>query len=183
MSVIKTTGADLQKIANKAYAKYATDKGEKIALALEKSRIPYFARFNGAEIFLTYDADYKENVEEIIRKIMSGAYEEIVAELKRMTNKNSYKSLLPEIAEMLGASVSFLKSRPDEVQEIVCKRYVDLWYCDTPTIKRKLAEILNLDNSAEHYVSAEVQRKYAEKIRDSHIQREIREHSERERRF
>ena len=42
MSVIKTTGADLQKIANKAYAKYATDKGEKIALALEKSRIPCF---------------------------------------------------------------------------------------------------------------------------------------------
>ena len=50
MSVIKTTGADLQKIANKAYAKYATDKGEKIALALEKSRIPYFANREAAAI-------------------------------------------------------------------------------------------------------------------------------------
>lgn len=182
MSVI-TAGADLQKIANKTYAKYNTDKGEKIALALEKSRIPYFARFNNAEISLTYDADYKQNVEEIIKKIMSGAYNEIVAELKRMTNINGYKSLIPEIAEMLDTSVSFLKSRPDEVQEIVCKRYVDLWYCDTPTIKRELAEILNLGNCAEHYVSAEVQRKRVEKIRDSHIQREIREHFERERRF
>ncbi len=37
MSVIKTTGADLQKIANKAYAKYATDKGEKSLLPLKKA--------------------------------------------------------------------------------------------------------------------------------------------------
>lgn len=181
MSVTKTTGADLQKIANKTYAKYTTDKGEKIALALEKSRIPYFARFNNAEISLTYDADYKQNVEEIIRKIMSGAYDEIVAELKRMTNINGYKSLIPEIAEMLDTSVSFLKSRPDEVQEIVCKRYIDLWYCDTPTIKRELSEILNLSNTKEHYVSADIMRKFSEKSQQ--MQREIKEHSERERRF
>lgn len=100
-----------------------------------------------------------------------------------MTDKNGYKSLLPEIAETLGTSVSFLKSRPDEVQEILCKRYVNLWYCDTPTIKRELSEIINLGNPEEHYVSAEIQRKRAEKIRQTHIQKENRERSERERRF
>ncbi len=183
MSRVRTAGADLQKIANKTYAKYATEKGEKIVLALEKCRIPYFAKFSSTEISITYDADYKENVEEIIRKLLSGVYDEITAELKRMTDKNGYKSLLPEIAETLGTSVSFLKSRPDEVQEILCKRYVNLWYCDTPTIKRELSEIINLGNSGEYYVSAEIQRKRAEKIHQKHIQKENRERSERERRF
>ncbi|MDE6101369.1 MAG: hypothetical protein K2F73_00110 [Ruminococcus sp.] len=183
MSRIRTAGADLRKIANKTYAKYTTEKGEKIVLALEKCRIPYFAKFNSTEISLTYDADYKENVEEIIRKLLSGVYDEIMAELKRMSDKNVYKPLLPEIAETLGTSVSFLKSRPDEVQEIICKRYVNLWYCDTPTIKRELEELINLGNPEEHYVSAEIQRKRAEKICQTQIQKENRECPERERRF
>ena len=49
MSRIRTEGADLRKIANKTYAKYATEKGEKIVLALEKCRIPYFAKFSSTD--------------------------------------------------------------------------------------------------------------------------------------
>ena len=36
MSKIRTAGADLQRIQNRTYVKYATDKGEKIVLAFEK---------------------------------------------------------------------------------------------------------------------------------------------------
>lgn len=166
------------KINNRTYVKYATEKGEKIVLALEKCRIPYFARYNDSEISLTYNAEYKENIEEIIQKMLSGAYDEIVAELKRKSDNNGYMSLIPEIANILNTSVSFLKNRPDELQEILCKRYVNLWCCDTPTIKRELSEVLNL-NTEPHYVSSDVQRKRAEKIRQMQIENENRERYER----
>lgn len=182
MSKIRTAGADLQKINNRTCKKYATEKGEKIVLAFEKCRIPFFARYNNAEISVIYDGNYTANVDEIIRKIMSGAYDEIVAELKRKKNDSGYKVLFPEIANVLNTSVSFLKSRPDEVQEILCTKYVNLWYCDTPTIKRELSQILNLDEEPQ-YVSAEVQRKRAEKIRQEQAEIENRERFERDRRF
>ena len=156
MSKIRTAGADLQRIQNRTYVKYATDKGEKIALALEKCRIPFFARFSDTEISIAYNADFKENVAEIIRKMLSGVYDEIVAELKRKTDKSGYASLLPEIANVLNISVSFLKSRPDEIQEILCKKYAALWYCDTPTIKRELSEVLNLGDA--HRKRSEMER-------------------------
>lgn len=183
MNNIRTAGVELQKIQNKTYNKYSTEKGEKIVLALEKSRIPYFARFNGEEIFLTYDSNYKDSVEEIIRKILSGVYDEIVAELKRKKDNSGFRELIPEIANILNTSVSFLKSRPDEVQEILCKRYIDLWCCDTPTIKRELSEIISLDNTEEHYISSKIHRRRTENQREQQIQTENRIHSERERRF
>lgn len=181
MSEMRTAGADIQRIQNRICKKIITDKGEIIVLTLEKCHIPFFAKYNESEISVIYNADFEENVNEIIRKVMSGVFDEIVVELNRVTDTSIYKSLLPEIAEILSTSVSFLKSRPDEVQEILCKRYVDLWYCDTSTIKRELEEIVNLGNTKEHYVSADVFRKRIENTNQIH--RETREHYERERRL
>lgn len=53
--MIYSSGQDLKSINNRAYAKYNTGKAEKIVIALDKCGIPYFARFNDAEISLTYD--------------------------------------------------------------------------------------------------------------------------------
>lgn len=97
---------------------------------------------------------------------MSGDYEEMMREIQSRKNSDGYKVLLPEIAELLNMSVSFLKSRPDEVQEGICKAYVNLWYCDTDTIKRELSEILKINFSAEH--DEEKQYKPVERIPQNH---------------
>lgn len=177
--MIYSSGQDLKSINNRAYAKYDTDKAKKIVLALDKCGIPYFARFNNLEISLTYDNDYAVSVSEIIAKAMSGDYEEMMLEIQSRKNPDGYKVLLPEIAELLNISVSFLKSRPDEVQEGICKAYVNLWHCDTDTIKRELSDMLKINFSAEH--DAEKQRKSIEIIPQNHVQKE--RSYERERRF
>ncbi|MCM1228361.1 MAG: hypothetical protein NC320_13240 [Clostridium sp.] len=177
--MIYSSGQDLRSIKNRAYAKYDTGKAEKIVLALDKCGVPYFARFNNAEISLTYDNDYAITVSEIIAKAMSGDYEEMILEIQSRKNPDGYKVLLSEIAEILNISISFLKSRPDEVQEGICKAYVDLWYCDTDTIKRELSEILKINFSTEH--DEEKQRKPVEIVPQNYVQKE-RSH-ERERRF
>lgn len=177
--MICSSGQDLKNINNRAYAKYNTGKAEKIVLALDKCGIPYFARFNDSEISLTYDNDYAVSVSEIIAKAMSGDYEEMMLEIQSRKNPDGYKVLLPEIAEILNTSVSFLKSRPDEVQEGICKAYVNLWYCDANTLKRELSEMLKINFSVEHDV--EKQHKAVEIIPQNNVQKE-RSH-ERERRF
>ena len=148
-------------------------------LALDKCSIPYFARFNDSEISLTYDNDYAVSVSEIIAKAMSGDYEEMVLKIQSRKNPDGYKVFLPEIAEVLNTSVSFLKSRPDEVQEGICKAYVNLWYCDTDTIKRELSGMLKINFSTEN--DKEKQRKPIEIIPQNHAPKE--RSYERERRF
>lgn len=177
--MIYSSGQDLKSINNRAYAKYDTGKAEKIVLALDKCGIPYFARFNDSEISLTYDNDYAISVSEIIAKAMSGDYEEMILEIQSKKISDGYRVLLPEIAEILNTSVSFLKSRPDEVQEGICKAYVNLWYCDTDTIKRELSDMLKINFSVEHDV--EKQRKTVEIIPQNHAPKE--RSYERERRF
>lgn len=178
--MIYSSGQDLKSIRNRAYAKYDTDKAERIVLALDKCGIPYFSRFNDTEISLTYDSDYEDSVSEIMAKAMSGDYDELILEISSKKNNDGYKALIPEIAEILNTSVSFLKSRPDEVQEGICKAYVNLWFCDTAAIKRELSEILKINFSAEHD-KPEKQRKIAEAIHQCHEQRE--RSQERERRI
>lgn len=177
--MIYSSGQDLKSINNRAYAKYDTGKAEKIVLALDKCGIPYFARFNDSEISLTYDNDYAITVSEIIAKAMSGDYEEMMLEIQSRKNPDGCRVLLPEIAEILNTSVSFLKSRPDEVQEGICKAYVNLWYCNANTIKRELSDMLKINFSVEHDV--EKQRKPVEIISQNHEQKE--RSYERERRF
>lgn len=172
--MIYASGQNLRDIRNRAYAKYAADKAEKIVLALDRCGIPYFARFNNKEISLTYDSDYTDSVSEIIAKAMSGDYEDLLLEIRSKKNNDGYKAMLPEIAAILNTSVSFLKSRPDEVQEGICKAYVNLWFCDSITIQRELSEMLKINFSAERnedYIP-EKQREAVEMITRNHEKKE-----------
>ena len=138
-------GIEISAIQNREFIRIETDKAQAIVVALDKSNIPFSARFGDAEMLLTYDGSYKEQVEEIIAKAQSGDYEALLRELQVYGVPDGYYRLLGEVAELLNTTVSFLQSRPDEVQLALCKTYVDFWLCDTPTLQRELDRVISVN--------------------------------------
>lgn len=137
-------GADIQSIANKEFVRFETAKSRDIVVALDKSNIPFSAKYNDTEIVLTYDGDYKDSVDEITAKVMSENYDELLREI-REKKSDDYLLLLSEVADMLNTTVGTLKARPVEIQELLCKAYADFWICDTPTIQRELDRYITVN--------------------------------------
>lgn len=129
-------GQDIHRIKNKCFVKFKTPYTKNIALAFDRSNIPYVARFSDNDVSLVYEADFSVSVSEIIAKLQSGDYAEI-------TQKNH--DLLPEIAEILNVEVGDLKNIPDEIKSALCQFYVIFWFCDTLTLRRELTKILMTD--------------------------------------
>ena len=88
------SGVDVGTISNKEFARFETTKASDIVIALDKSGIPFSARFGDSEIVLTYDGSYKEEVEEIIAKVSSGDYEALLRELQVYGEPDGYYRLL-----------------------------------------------------------------------------------------
>ena len=139
------SGVDVGTISNKEFARFETTKASDIVIALDKSGIPFSARFGDSEIVLTYDGSYKEEVEEIIAKVSSGDYEALLRELQVYGEPDGYYRLLGEVAEVLNTTIGTLQSRPDEIQLALCKTYVDFWLCDTPTLQRELDRVISVN--------------------------------------
>ena len=121
------------------------DKAQEICVALDKSGIPFSARYGENEMVLTYDGSYKEQVEEIIAKAQSGDYGALLRELQVCGEPDGYYRLLGEVAELLNTTIGALKNRPDEVRLALCKTYVDFWLCDTPTLQRELDRVISVN--------------------------------------
>lgn len=138
-------GIEVSAIQNREFIRIETDKAQAIVVALDKSNIPFSARFGDAEMVLTYDGSYKEQVEEIIAKAQSGDYEALLRELQVYGVPDGYYRLLGEVAEVLNTTIGTLQSRPDEVQLALCKTYVNFWLCDKVTIQRELERIHTLN--------------------------------------
>ena len=138
-------GTDITAIRNKEFIRIETDKAQAICIALDKGGIPFSARFGDAELVLTYDGSYKEQVEDIIAKAQSGEYEALLRELQVYGEPDGYYRLLGEVAEVLNTTIGTLQSRPDEVQLALCKTYVNFWLCDKVTIQRELERIHTLN--------------------------------------
>lgn len=141
-------GADIYSIENKAIMQFATSYAKDIVIALDKSNIPFSAKYGNKEMILTYDGSYQEQVNEIIRKAQTGEYEILLRELKEDKFPNSYLKLLPEVAEILHTTIGTLMARPSEIQVAFCKTYADFWLCDTYTIQRELDRIATLNIEA-----------------------------------
>lgn len=75
-------GIDITSIANKEFIRIDTDKAQEICVALDKSGIPFSARYGETEMVLTYDGSFKEQVDDIIAKVESGNYEALLSELQ-----------------------------------------------------------------------------------------------------
>ena len=138
-------GIEVSAIKNREFIRIETDKAQAIVVALDKSNIPFSARFGDAEMVLTYDGSYKEQVEEIIAKAQSGDYEALLRELQVYGEPDGYYRLLGEVAEVLNTTIGTLQSRPDEIQLALCKTYVNFWFCDKVTLQRELERIHTLN--------------------------------------
>ena len=139
------SGTEVSAIENKEFIRIETDKAQEIVIALDKSDIPFSARFSDTEMVLTFDGSYKEQVESIITKAMSGDYEALLRELQVYGVPDGYYRLLGEVAELLNTTVGTLKNRPDEIQLALCKTYADFWLCDDATIQRELDRVISVN--------------------------------------
>ena len=171
------SGVDVGTISNKEFARFETTKASDIVIALDKSGIPFSARFGDSEIVLTYDGSYKEEVEEIIAKVSSGDYEALLRELQVYGVPDGYYRLLGEVAELLNTTVSFLQSRPDDVQLLLCKFYVDLWLCDRATLQRELDRIITVNGRTLSDISEYERKKQQEKTPAEPVQTADKVHS------
>ena len=98
------SGTDIATIENRQFIRIETDKAQEIVIALDKSGIPFSARYGETEMVLTYDGSFKEQVEDIIAKAKSGEYEALLRDLQLCFHVNSFYFL--STAEMLlGVSV------------------------------------------------------------------------------
>ena len=138
-------GTDITAIRNKEFIRIETDKAQAICIALDKGGIPFSARFGDAEMVITFDGSFKEQVEDIIAKATSGEYEALLRELQVYGEPDGYYRLLGEVAELLNTTIGALKNRPDEIQLALCKTYVDFWLCDTPTLQRELDRVISVN--------------------------------------
>ncbi len=139
------SGADISAIDNKEFIRIETDKAQEIIIALDKSDIPFSARFSDTEMVLTFDGSFKEQVEGIIAKAQSGDYEALLRELQVYGVPDGFFRLLSEVAELLNTTVGALQNRPDEIQLALCKTYTDFWLCDDATIRRELDRVISVN--------------------------------------
>jgi hypothetical protein len=163
-------GIEVSAIKNREFIRIETDKAQAIVVALDKSNIPFSARFGDAEMVLTYDGSYKEQVEEIIAKAQSGDYEALLRELQVYGEPDGYYRLLGEVAEVLNTTIGTLQSRPDEIQLALCKTYVNFWFCDKVTLQRELERIHTLNGRTVSDIQEYERRKEQEKAPTEPVQ-------------
>lgn len=196
-------GADIDSIENREIFKLETSKAANIAIALEQSSIPFSAKYGDSEIIVFYDGSYRQELEEVVSKAGSEDYDALLRELKRCSAEGDYTALLPEVAEVLHTTVGTLKKRPLDIQEHLCKAYVDYWQADRYTLHRELDRIVTLgsrgyddlreyekkshtppkqEHSDTAYITREMQKQAAEEVRRQRRETEKRERQREEER-
>ncbi len=134
---------------NREYVMLDNDKGRLIAIALETSGVPHTGTFTDNQVRFSYDADYKDSVDEIISKANSSEYDEMLREIKEHKDDSGYLILLPSVAYYLHLTEGTLRNRPEDLQIQLCQMFTQLWCCDTPTIQRELTRVLNANRQTE----------------------------------
>ena len=128
----------------KEYVALGTKEGRHIAVALTASGVPFGGKVSDERITFAYDADYKEEVDEIIKKATSEEYADFRRELNENYQGEKCMHFLPAAAKMLHMTEGTLRRRPLDVQYIVCRRYADYCICDSYTLRRELEKALLL---------------------------------------
>ena len=70
---------------SREYVTLDTDKGKLLAIALKTSGVPHIGTFTNKQMRFSYDADYKDTVDEIVKKASTDEYEEMLREQVRRT--------------------------------------------------------------------------------------------------
>ena len=74
--------------------------------------------------------------------------EEMLLFLSEPESQHYARLLLPEIADVLGVTVSQLESKPIDVQLILAQTYVNCWHSDNCSIKKALEQDLYVDDKS-----------------------------------
>ena len=133
----------------KEFVTLITERGQQIAVALGLGDIPHKGRYDDEKISFSYDADYKDSVTEIIDKLTSEDYLETRREIDKHSNGEDCLRYIPDVAKILRISENMLRSRPIDIQLIVCKYYTAMWICDTDTLERELKAVFTLSKQIE----------------------------------
>ena len=134
---------------NREYVTLITERGQQIAVALGLGGIPHKGRYDDEKISFSYDADYKDSVTEIIDKLTSDDYLETRREIDEHSNGEACLRYIPDVAKILRISESMLRSRPLDIQLVVCKYYTAMWICDSYTLERELKAVFTLNKQIE----------------------------------
>ena len=113
---------------SREYVTLDTDKGKLLAIALKTSGVPHIGTFTDKQMRFSYDADYKDTVDEIVKKASTDEYEEMLREVKEHKDDSSYLVLLPSVAHYLNVTEGTLRNRPNELQVQLCRMFTRLWY-------------------------------------------------------
>ena len=143
------SGDKLSDIPDKQYLTVETARAAEIIRGLDLSGIAYFAKAEDDVIYLTFSADCKAVVDEIVAKAQSGDYEELMIQLSE-NGSNRYAPLYAEIAEILHCAVGSVTSRPPEIVDMLAKTYINYWLSDRQTIQRALERIIDLNADTEN---------------------------------
>ena len=142
-------GEDNFPIDNREYVSLDTEKGKLLAIALEICGVPHTGTFTDKQMKFAYDADYKDTVDEIVKKAGTDDYDEMLREIKAHKDDSGYLVLLPTVAHYLNTTEGALRNRPNELQVHLCQMFTRLWYCDTPTIQRELTRAYTANRQTE----------------------------------
>ena len=74
--------------------------------------------------------------------------EEMLLFLSEPESQHYARLLLPEIADVLGVTISQLESKPIDVQLILAQTYINCWHSDHGNIKQALDQALYVDEKA-----------------------------------
>ena len=89
--------------------------------------------------------------------------EEMLLFLSEPESQHYARLLLPEIADVLGVTVSQLESKPIDVQLILAQTYVNCWHSDNCSIKKALEEDLYVDDKSSREAEIENQENIKQK--------------------
>lgn len=113
-----------------------------IVVALDLCGSRYKGWYTDKSISFFYEAEYSDEVREIIKKATTEEYEKYGREIIEHRKAKDYLYFLPAVARHLNMTEGTLRRKPVDHQLAICKCYTDIWFCDSYTIKRMLTAVL-----------------------------------------
>lgn len=89
--------------------------------------------------------------------------EEMLLFLSEPESQHYARLLLPEIADVLGVTISQLESKPIDVQLILAQTYINCWHSDHGNIKQALEQDLYVDDKSSRGAEIENQENIKQK--------------------
>lgn len=73
-------------------------------------------------------------------------------QLNHNSDPESYRSLLPEIANLLNTSVSYIEKYPTDIQKTLCEVYIAHFDSNEIIIKQALGQVVQLNTETEKQI-------------------------------